>query len=91
MMNLDNVTEKLKKEKKSLDLLMKKKNSYEEKIKVSENRIQKYESIINQHRFDEANSVLSASGLSLEDVMLAVKNGNLTDLQEKLTAKQAVG
>lgn len=80
-----NATEvKLAKEKDRLQVLNGQKAELEEKIKKSEAEIKRLQGILNQKKFNEANDVLCSAGLSLEDVLKAVKNGDMLSLQERM-------
>lgn len=78
------VEEKLHKEKLNLEKLIEKRNSINEKIKAKEIEISKYEDMLKKDKFDSINSVLNANGLTIDEIMAAVKNGNLDTLQKKI-------
>ena len=78
------VEEKLHKEKLNLEKLIEKRNSINEKIKSKEIEISKYEDMLKKDKFDSINSVLNANGLTIDEIMAAVKNGNLDTLQKKI-------
>lgn len=65
--------------------LQEKRQKLDEKIKLSEGKIEKYTLMINQKTFSQVTDVLTVKGLSIEEVMAAIKNGDLLSLQEKIT------
>ena len=76
------------KEQKRLIDLQEKRQKLDEKIKASEDKIEKYTLIMNQRQFSEVTDVLSVKGLSLEEVLAAIKNGDFLSLQEKIKDKE---
>lgn len=84
---MEKIHEKRAKEQEKLNGLLEKKAEIDERIKESENRIKKYTMMINEQKFTEVNDVISSTGLSLEEVMLAIKSGDLLSLQEKIESK----
>ncbi len=80
-----NANEKLKKEQDKLSVYKEKREEINKKIKECEEEISKLNEILNQQKFDEATSVLKASGITLEEVLNAVKTGNLNELQGKIS------
>jgi len=79
-----NIEEKLKKEEKKLNDLKEKRRVIDEKIKKAENEVEKYNNIINQQKFSEVSHVLTAKGLTLDEIMEAIKSGDMATLQERL-------
>lgn len=82
---MDKILQIRKKEQGKLNVLQEKRQKLDEKIKESEAKIVKYTLMINQRKFSEVTDVLNVKGLSLEEVMTAIKNGDLLSLQEKIT------
>ena len=78
------IKEKLTKAEKKLQTLKEQKAVIDEKIKKTENEIERYNSIINQKKFSEVSQVLSAKGLTIDEIMRAVQAGNMLSLQERM-------
>lgn len=89
MAKIEKIEESKSKEKKHLDELYAKRDELNEKIKVSEKKIESYDMMINQKKFSEVSDVLNATGVSLGEVLEAFKNGNLNSLQEKIKVKNS--
>lgn len=87
-MEKEKITEALTKEQEWLAELQEKRVALDAKIKSKEVAIKKYEDMLRQKRFSEAEDVLYATGISLEDVLAAVAAGNVSSLQEKLMSKE---
>lgn len=88
------VTEKLEKEQKRLDKLMEQKGKLDDKISKCKSEIQKYDAILHQKKFNEAEEVLKVRGISMDEVLAAIKTGDVTSLQGRLngaTDKTLVG
>lgn len=75
---------KLDKEQKKLQSLNEQKIDLDEKITEVTKEITRLKGIINQKRFDEIEEVLDAKGLSIEEVLKAVKCGDVLFLQERI-------
>lgn len=84
MNTTDKIKEKLEKEKIVLAEQEAKKDKIEAKIRCHIKNIKEYEMMLNQHRLSEADSVITATGLTLEEIMNAIKSGDLLSLQEKI-------
>lgn len=82
--NPDEIIELLEKEKAALKNLKVKRNALEKQIRESENRILNYDNILNTKRFSEVDDVLNKRGVSLEDIVAAIKNGDLSGLNNKI-------
>lgn len=78
------VHEKLEKANKKLESLKAHRKDIDENIKKVEADVAKYQSIIDKAKFDELANTLQVSGLSLDDMVTAVKNGDFLALQEKI-------
>ena len=60
------------------------KEKLEGQINEKENLIIQYDVMIKQKRFSAVEDVLHAKGLSLEDIISAIQNGDLMSLQDKI-------
>lgn len=78
------IREKLEKLEKKLSAFKEKKMIIDEKIKKTENEIEKCNNIISQQKFSEVSQVLTAKGLTLDEIMEAVRSGDIISLQERL-------
>ena len=78
------VKERLEKANKKLEVLKAQKKEIYESIKKVESDVSKYQSILDKAKYDELTNVLQFKGLSLEEMVEAVKRGDLLSLQEKL-------
>lgn len=78
------ITDKIKKDKAMVKKLMDKRKDIDEKIKELSNVIEKNEMLLNNEKFNEATKVMNSKGFSLEELLSAVKNGDLTSLQDKI-------
>lgn len=85
---MEKIIESRAKEEGKLKDLLVKRQKLDEKIKASEGRIENYTLMINQRQFSQVTDVLNVKGLSLEEVMAAIKNGDLLSLQDKLTDRE---
>lgn len=79
-----NIKEKLEKEEKRLQALKSQKITIEEKIKKTEAEIEKYSNLINQKKFSEMSEVLTANGLTIDEILKAVRSGDMLSLQERI-------
>ena len=78
------VAEKLEREQKRLDKLLEQKGKIDEKIGKCKSEIQKYDALLHQKKFNEAEEVLKIKGISMDDVLAAIRNGDVTALQGRL-------
>lgn len=78
------IKEKIKKDEETLNQLREKKDKIEQKISLIEARIQKNKILLNDKKFTEINDVIKAKGLTIEEIMQAVKKGDLLEIQDKL-------
>lgn len=83
------ITEKLEKIQKKIDSLKRQKEEIEAKIKKAQDEYDKYNSILNQKKFNEMNEVLLANGISVNELLAAIKNGDVLSLQEHIEANAA--
>lgn len=79
-----NIKEKLEKEENRLQALKSQKITIEEKIKKTEAEIEKYSNLINQKKFSEMSEVLTANGLTIDEILKAVRSGDMLSLQERI-------
>lgn len=86
-MNNSKLTGLIEKEQENLEKLRKKKAELDEKIKKSEAKLQEYEMMNNSRKFDMLQGVVKGTGLSVDDIMLALQNGDFLSLQEQMEAK----
>lgn len=70
-------------EKETLAKLEAKKEDLDKKIKACKANIDKYELIVNSDRLKAISEALGAKGVSLDEFMLAINLGDLTELQDK--------
>lgn len=75
---------KIEKLEMDIEHLLERKNKIDKQIKAKQDKIKDYQSILNQKVFDETNDVLKTNGLSLDELLNAIKNNDLLSLQEKL-------
>lgn len=83
------VEERLEKASKKLDNLRTQKKKLEEAIKKAEGDVAKYQDIINRAKYDKLSDSLRFSGVTLDDVINALANGNIQQLQDKVQQKNA--
>lgn len=69
--------EKLAKAEEKLNVLLEQKKALDNKITNAKNEIEKYTNIINQQTFNELTEVLTVKGVSIDELMSAIKSGNL--------------
>lgn len=82
------MNEKLKKKRDKLKDLYEKKEALEASIAKTEAEIKDLELIQLKKEFDETKEVISSNGLSLEEVLNAIQNNNLSSLQDKIRQAQ---
>lgn len=88
-MTSEQLTALIAKEKKTLDGLKAKKVDLEDKIRKSEAKLQQYEMMADSQKFAALSDVVKKSGISVEDVLAALQNGDLLALQEQMEASRA--
>lgn len=86
------VAEKLEKEQKRLDKLLEQRRSIDEKINKCKYEIQRNNALLHQKKFNEAEEVLKVKGISMDDVLAAIRTGDVTALQGRLdgTAEKTI-
>lgn len=87
-MNNSKLAGMIEKEQENLDKLKKKRADLDEKIRKSEAKLQEYEMMNNSRKFDMLQGVVKGTGLSMDDIMLALQNGDFLSLQEQMEAKE---
>ena len=87
-MKSDKLSELIKKEKENLQKLKSRRAGLDEKIKKSEAKLQEYEMMNNNQMFGAMSSIVKKSGLSMNDVLVALQSGDLVSLQEQMEAAQ---
>lgn len=87
-MTSEKLNELITREKNSLKKLYEKRAEIDAKIKKGETKLQEYEMMSNSQQFGALTSVISKNGLSVDDLLAAIQNGDLLTLQEKLEAAQ---
>lgn len=87
---MKDVEKRLQKAQDRLATLKAQKTEIDEKIKKTENTIEKYQHLINQKKFDAATDVLEVNGLTIDDVIAAVSSGNIASLQERIENRKTV-
>lgn len=78
------IQEKIKKDQETLTLLKEKREKLNEKIKRVEERIDRNTTILNDMRFTELNNVIRSKGLNIDEILEAVRTGDLLSIQDKL-------
>lgn len=78
----------IEKEKANLQKLRNRRDELDEKIKKSEAKLNEYEMMNNNKKFGAMASILTQSGLSMDDVLAALQSGDLVSLQEQMEAAQ---
>lgn len=76
--------EKLEKEEKKLKNLKEQRATLDEKIKKVEKEIEKCTNVLNQQKFSEVTQVLHAKGLTIDEILNAVRTGDVLALQERM-------
>lgn len=87
---MKDVEKRLQKAQDRLATLKAQKTEIDEKIKKTENTIEKYQHLINQKKFAAATDVLEVNGLTIDDVIAAVSSGNIASLQERIENRKTV-
>lgn len=87
-MTSEKLTQAIEKERKLLAGYKKKRAEYDEKIKKSEGRLHQYEMMQRSEQFAAVSAVVAENGLSIEEVLAALQNGDLLALQERMEAAQ---
>lgn len=69
--------ELINEQKEKLKILIEKKEAIEAEIKKANQKLANLESVKSQEKVDELNKLVEEKGLSIEDVIEAIKSGNL--------------
>lgn len=83
-----NIQEKLQKEQEKLATLEEKRKDIEDKIKVCKANITKLEMTINNAQMGDILAALKEKGLTVEQMVAAINEGNLLTLQESMENAQ---
>lgn len=83
-MNVKEIETKIEKKKAKIAELETQQIEIGNKIEKLQTEIDKLNNIIYQSRFDEITDVVSAKGLSIDDVLKAIKDGDLIALQKQM-------
>ena len=78
------VSELLDAEQKKLEKLEAKKTDIESKMKACKENIQKYKLLDNTEKLKQLTDSLGDKGISINEIMSAVKSGDFTALQDKI-------
>lgn len=88
---MKNISEALAKEQEKLEKLTEQRSALEQKldaldkkIKKAKDKITQYEMMQNSNQFNAMTNTLAAQGISMDDIMAAVKSGDFFSLQEKM-------
>lgn len=87
-MSSKNLEAMIAKEEKALEGYKNKIAEYERKAKDSEAKLEEYRMMQNSQKFSEMADIIKQSGLSMDDLIVAIQSGNLLDLQEKMEESQ---
>jgi hypothetical protein len=82
--------EKIKQEQEKLDGLLKKRTALDRKIKKVQSSLEKLRLIRNNERYFAIEEATQGTGLSVEDILTALKSGDLQGLQERMEAVQGI-
>lgn len=82
------LAEKIKMESEKLATLTKKRNDLDKKIKKVEANLEKYKLIQNNNKYSAIEESAQVMGVSVEDVLAALKSGDMISLQERMEAAQ---
>lgn len=72
----------------NIENLEAKKEEIEEKLKKSRTKLQEYRMMENSQKYGALSSAVSQKGLSLDDILSALQNGDLLSLQEQMEAAE---
>lgn len=82
------LAEKIEMESAKLVTLTKKRNDLDKKIKKVEANLEKYKLIQNNNKYSAIEESAQVMGVSVEDVLAALKSGDMISLQERMEAAQ---
>lgn len=86
-MQIEEIKNKLAKEKTELAVLEEKRDKLNQKIKEKTEKISKYESAILENEISELTRNLDESGVSLADLKRAVVNGDFSEIQNRINSR----
>ena len=86
-MSSKNLNEKIKAEEKKLEALKNKRGEIDKKIQGIEDELEKYRLMVNNSKFIELQNAAKEIGVSVDDVLTAMKKGSLTELQNQITSQ----
>ena len=90
-MSSKNLNDKIVDEEQKLNALIEKRKDIDEKIQAIEADLEKYRLMVNNAKFVELQKASTDIGVSVEDVLAAIQEGNLTSLQNKITSQKNGG
>lgn len=82
------LTEKIKMETVKLATLTKKRDDLDRKIKKVQANLEKYKLIQNSDKYSAIEESAQIMGVSIEDVLAALKSGDMLSLQERMEVAQ---
>ena len=88
-MTNDKLAALIAREKKNLENYRAKSAEYADKAKKTEAKLARLEMMQDSKKFTALSDVVKQSGLSMEDVFMALQSGDLLSLQERMEAAQA--
>lgn len=83
------LAEKINQETEKLNKLMEKRTELDRKIKKTQERLEKYKLIQNNQKFTALEEATVGAGVSVEDILAALRGGDLIALQERMESLQA--
>lgn len=84
MINIKEIEDKLHKEEASLQDMLVKRDKLNKKIETKQGKINELVSIIERHKYSEISKELEGTNISVEELLIALKSGNLNELQNKI-------
>lgn len=87
-MSTEKLEELIKREEDRIDNYKKKRVELDEKIKAAEGAIQKYRLMLNNNQYLGFISLVQEKGISLNEIMAAIQQGDLLALQERMEEAQ---
>ena len=87
-MSTEKLQELLEREEIRLDNYKKKLTELDEKIRATEAAIQKYRVMLNNNQYLGFVSLVQEKGISLNEIMAAIQQGDLLSLQERIEEVQ---
>lgn len=87
----DSLTEILNRERAKLVKLTEKRKNLDAGIKTTKENIARYEQMVNADQYNTLSNALDTQGISIDDILAAVKSGDFLALQGKLEAVENGG